>query len=491
MAKSKRDRASLRIAIVGAGFGGLGMAIALRKAGFSAITVFERGERVGGVWRDNVYPGAACDVPSHLYSYSFALNPDWTRLFSGQAEILAYIERVAAQTGVLDLVELNATVKAATFDEAESVWRVETADGRVRTFDILIPALGQLSTPVIPAFEGLETFKGPAFHSAAWDTKAELNGRRVGVIGSAASAVQIVPELAKTSSELSVFQRSPSWLIARNNTDHGPVTRAVFKHLPFVQAGLRLGLYWLEEWLIYGAMRTGSWRNRVVQGMARRFLEDQIKDPDLRARLTPDYVLGCKRLLVSDDYLATFNAPNVALVTDAIARIEPEGVRTRDGVLHALDALVFATGFDVRHCLSAIAMTGRGGQTLEDYWREGPRAYRGVAAPGFPNMFILYGPNTNLGHTSIIVMLEAQARYVVRCLKRLVAEDLQTLEVKDDATEAYNVDLQRKLGETVWATGCGNWYGQNGKITANWPGTTADYRRQMRRVRWGDLIAAK
>jgi cation diffusion facilitator CzcD-associated flavoprotein CzcO len=486
----KRTRQTLRIAIVGAGFGGLGMAIALRRAGFSAITVFERANRVGGTWRDNIYPGAACDVPSHLYSYSFALNPDWTRRYSAQSEILAYIEKVAAEAGVLDCVELNATVTAATFDEADGVWSVQTADGQRRAFDIFIPALGQLSTPTIPAFEGLASFKGPAFHSAAWNLEAPLKGRRVGVVGSAASAVQIVPELAPDCSQLTVFQRSASWLIPRNNIDYGPVARAMFKHVPFLQAGLRLGLYLTEEWLVYGALRTGSRRNRFLRSVALQHLKTQVKDPALRAKLTPDYILGCKRLLVSDDYLASFNRPNVALVTESIERIEPEGVRTRDGILHNLDALVFATGFDVRNCLSAIAVTGRDGQDLQTYWRDGPKAYRGVAAPGFPNMFMLYGPNTNLGHTSIIVMLEAQANYIVRCLERFVTAELDTMEVTDAATEAYNETLQRELSTTVWATGCRNWYGQGGLITANWPHTTAAYRRQMRQVRWEDFTTA-
>jgi cation diffusion facilitator CzcD-associated flavoprotein CzcO len=486
---ARRDRATLRIGIVGAGFGGIGLAILLKRAGFSAITLFERGPAVGGTWRDNTYPGAACDVQSHLYSYSFAPRAAWSQRYSGQAEILAYIQGVADRFGVTPLVRLGTAVTGARFDDAAAIWRVETSDGRITEFDVFIPAVGLLSRPVTPDFPGFADFQGAAFHSAAWDHGVTLEGKRIAMIGSAASAVQIAPELAKIAARLTIFQRTANWLVPRNNRHFSAWRQRLFAHLPGYRLALRLYLYLYGEFL-FDAFRTGSWRNALLKKMSLRHLEAQVSDPVLRAKLTPSFELGCKRVLFSDDFYPIFSKPHVALVTERIEAFEPTGIRTADGVLHEADVVVFATGFDARNTLQNVAITGRGGLDLQQRWHAGPEGYRGIGVPGFPNMFIMYGPNTNLGHNSIIVMLEAQSRYIVQCLERMVSANLTTLEVRDEANRAYNEKLQQALGAMVWSTGCGSWYAPEGRITTNWYGSTLEYRRQMKQVDFGDFVEA-
>ena len=481
-------RSDLRVAIVGAGFAGIGAAAMFRRAGFTGITVFERGPGVGGTWRDNTYPGAACDVPSHLYSFSFAPKPDWGHRYSGQAEILAYLEDVTDRFGLRPSIRLNTAVQRASWDQAARAWLVETSDDGRAMFDVFIPAVGQLSVPRVPDFAGLQDFAGARFHAARWDHAVDYAGKRVAVVGSAASAVQIVPELAKVCDRLSVFQRSPNWIIPRMNHGYGPRTQRAFRALPALRRLMRHAIYTYQE-ALFGAFRTGSRRNRWMTKLANWHLARQVADPALRAKLTPDYPLGCKRLLVSDDYLPCFNRSNVELVDSEIDRFTPAGIRTRDGVEHNLDIVVFATGFDVRNCLAPVAITGRDGQSLQEAWSDGPHAYHGVATPGFPNMFLLYGPNTNLGHSSIIFMLECQFRYITQCLAHIAAADVAAMEVRPEANEAYNTGLHAKLSRTVWAAECGNWYGQGGKITANWSGSTTAFWAQMRRVRLQDFVA--
>lgn len=486
--RSARTRADLRICIVGAGFGGIGLAVLLRRAGFDNVVLFERGPAVGGTWRDNTYPGAACDVQSHLYSYSFAPRTSWSQRYSGQAEILAYIQGVADEFGVTPLVRLNTAVVHADFDEASQVWQVTTGDGATSPFDIFVPAVGQLSHPVIPPIAGMADFGGAVFHSAAWDHGVSLAGRRVAIIGSAASAVQIVPELTKIAGHLDVFQRTANWLVPRNNAPFTQRHHTLFEHLPGYRLALRLYIYLYGEFL-FDAFRTGSWRNGLLKKAATKHLEAQVADPVLREKLRPGFELGCKRVLFSDDFYPCFSHDHVSLVTEPIERFEATGIRTRDGVLHEADAVVFATGFDVRNSLRGIAITGRGGIDLQQKWHAGPEGYRGIFVPGFPNMFLMYGPNTNLGHNSIIVMLEAQSRYIVKCLVHMVEANLTTLEVREEAHRRYNEELQQALGKMVWSTGCGSWYAsEGGKITANWSGSTLAYRRLMKAVEFGDFV---
>jgi cation diffusion facilitator CzcD-associated flavoprotein CzcO len=471
-----RSRATLRIGIVGAGFGGIGLAILLKQAGFSAITLFERGAAVGGTWRDNTYPGAECDVQSHLYSYSFAPKHDWPARYSGQEQILAYIQDTARRFGVLPMVRLNTGIVRATYDDAANVWRVETTDGALHELDIFIPAVGLLSKPVIPDFPGRADFAGPNFHSAAWDHSVAVAGKRVALVGSAASAVQILPFITRDAAHVDVFQRTPNWLLPRNNAPYPAWRKFLFKHL-----------YLYGEFL-FDAFRTGSWRNGFLKRTSLKHLAAQVKDPALREKLTPHFQIGCKRVLFTDDYYPCFNQPHVTLVTDAIDHFEVAGIRTNDGTLHAADMVVFATGFDASNSLRPVEIHGRGGLDLQQSWKDGPEAYRGVAVPEFPNMFLLYGPNTNLGHNSIIVMLEAQSRYIVQCLERVADRNLATIEVSEPATRTYNTWIQNELGKMVWSTGCGSWYETGSRITANWSGSTLEYRRQMKHVAFGDFV---
>ncbi len=476
-----RAKPTLKIAIIGSGFAGIGMAISLKQAGYRAITIFEKGDALGGTWRDNVYPGAECDVPSHLYSYSFAPNPDWSHRFSPQTEILAYLEKVATDHGILPLIRSHTPIKAARFDDRHQEWVLERGDGGTERFDIVVPAVGQLSRPVIPALAGAEVFSGAAFHSAQWDRTIDLAGKRVSVIGSAASAVQIIPRLAEQAAELTVYQRTPNWVIPRWNYAYSAAARLAFRRVPGVRRALRTYLYWKHE-LLFRALKPRSFGNSLVKAMAGFHLYRQVRDPGLRARLTPDYPPGCKRLLVSDEYLKTFNLSHVELVTDRIGRIEADGIRSETGIKRPADVIVYATGFDASNCLTPITITGRVGLDLQRAWQDGPEAYLGMTVSGFPNLFLLYGPNTNLGHSSIILMLECQYRYIVSCLDHVVAEGKAALDVAPAVQHRYNEALQKSLTGSIWAAGCTGWYTTGTKITANWPGSCYRYLRMTRKV---------
>jgi cation diffusion facilitator CzcD-associated flavoprotein CzcO len=479
--RSPRAKASLRIGIVGAGFAGIGLAIQLKRAGYSYIVIFEKAARIGGTWRDNTYPGAACDVPSHLYSFSFAPKFDWHSRFASQHEILEYIEDIAERFGVKSLIRFGCAIKRATYCEESATWSIENARGDSELFDLFITAVGQLSIPSIPAFNGLAEFRGPTFHSAAWDHSIPLEGKNIAVIGSAASAVQIVPELTKIAKKLVIFQRTPSWVIPRFNWRYGPVDRMLFRFLPWYRRLTRAAIYFFQESL-FGALRTGLTLNAIIRRVALWHLHRQIPDAGLRARLTPHFELGCKRLLLSDDYFPCFNNKHVELVTEPIDRFDAEGIQTLDGRKRIFDLVVFATGFDVRNCLRPVEIRGRGGVDLQERWSSGPEAYRGMAVPGFPNLFLLYGPNTNLGHNSILFMLECQFAFIIQCLNHIVRRNVDALEVESEATVRYNRTLQRQLGQTVWTSGCGNWYGDSGHITANWSGSTLRYWIETRKM---------
>jgi cation diffusion facilitator CzcD-associated flavoprotein CzcO len=480
-----RSKASLRIGIVGAGFAGIGLAIRLRRAGYTNIVVFEKGARLGGTWRDNTYPGAACDVPSHLYSFSFAPKHDWRHRFSCQSDILAYLEELARRFDILPAIRFGTAIRRATWDEQAGTWLVETAQGQQEVFDVFVTAVGQLSIPSPPKLEGRDSFQGASFHSAAWDHAVPLQGKRIAIIGSAASAVQIAPELAKVARQLSIFQRTPNWIIPRFNRRYRTLDRLLFRYLPFYRRMTRASTYFLQE-ALFQALRTGSTVNKLMKGVARWHLKRQVNDSVLRAKLTPKYELGCKRVLLSDDFLPCFNRPNVELVTEPIECLRATGIRTADGRSHPFDVIVFATGFDVRDCLRPIEVRGRASLDLQQYWSSGPEAYRGMAVPGFPNLFLLYGPNTNLGHNSILFMLECQFHYILQCLDRIVTRQLHSLEVTPEATARFNRALQKQMAGSVWTTGCGNWYGDGGHITANWSGSTIRYWRETRRVDFRD-----
>ena len=475
----------VEVAIVGTGFSGLCMAIQLRQAGIESYVLLEKAERVGGTWRENTYPGAACDVPSHLYSFSFEQNPGWSRSFSPQKEILDYLEGCADKYGVRPAIRFGFAVESARFDGSTGRWTIRAGDGRVVIARALVLGNGALHVPAYPDIPGRDSFAGKCFHSAQWDHAFDPRGKRVGIIGTGASAIQMVPELAGVAARLSVFQRSAAWVLPKPDHPIAGLTRTLYARVPGLQRLVRASLYWRLEWRALGFSRPGVLK--LAEPLVRRYIAAKVKDPALRAALTPNYRMGCKRILLSNDYYPALQRPGVEVVTTGIERIEATGVRTRDGVLHELDALVLGTGFRVNEYLSSIAITGPDGRELNASWRGTPGAYLGITVAGFPNLFLLMGPNTGLGHNSMIFMIEAQARYALQCIQTLQGRGLKALEVRPEVQDAFNAELQAKLRGSVWASGCHSWYlGEDGKNSALWPGFTVDYWRRTRTLHLED-----
>ena len=477
-----------RIAIIGAGHSGICMGMQLKRAGIDDFVILEKGATLGGTWRDNTYPGASCDAPSFLYSFSFAQKTDWSRRFAWQSELLAYSVECAVQSGLLPHCRFEAEVTAASFDESRNLWRITLADGDIVEAQFLVTGVGQLHRPAVPAIAGRDAFAGPQFHSARWDHGVDLAGRRIAVIGNAASAVQFVPQVAPLASQLTIFQRSANWLMPRKDRLYSPRLHRWMGRWPWL-ARLRHQF----QWFFFGEMQLTPLMKqvRVVQWLAtiksKMHLRRQVKDPALRAKLTPDYPIGAKRVLFNDDYYPTLNRRNVRLVTEGIERIEAGGVRTQAGELVAADVIIYATGFQATDFLAPMIITGAGGRSLRDEWRAGARAYLGVTVSGFPNLFMLYGPNTNLGHNSILVMIEAQVGYIIDAIRQLAARHARRLDVKREVMDEYNRWLQRDLARSVWAADKQSWYKlADGTITNNWPHSTIRYRKLLRRA---DLAA--
>jgi cation diffusion facilitator CzcD-associated flavoprotein CzcO len=471
------------VAIVGAGFGGIGTAISLRRAGIEDVVVLERGGRVGGVWNQNTYPGAACDVPSHLYSYSFARNPRWGRRFAAQSEIQRYVEDVARAHGVLDRVSVNRDVTSATWDQEAARWRLETNDGAVEA-SVLVCACGQLTRPSIPRLEGLERFAGPAFHSSQWRHDVDLRGLRVGVLGSGASAIQLVPAIQPLVRSMTVVQRTPPWILPKPDRAYRRFDTALFERLPLAQKAGRFGFWAFLEAGIAGFIGYDALM-RPLAAISRAHLRRQVTDPKLRSRLTPTYRMGCKRVLISSDWYPALAAPNVDVVTDGIDRVTETGLVLRDGRTVELDALIFGTGFRTREFVAPMRITGRDGRALDDAWSESPHAWHGLAVPGFPNFFLIYGPNTFGGSGSAIYMIESQMRHVAAAAGELRRTGARSIEVRERAHEQFMDFLHRRQRRTVWATGgCSSWYiDDEGRDPTNWPGFTLEYRRRTARVR--------
>jgi len=476
----------LRIAILGAGASGICLGVKLRAAGFRDFTIFEKSHDVGGTWHDNRYPGACCDVPSHLYSFSFERKADWSRKFAPQAEIQAYFRHVVDAYGLRPHLRLGTEIASARFDETAGVWRLRTVSGEAHEAEVLASGVGQLNRPHVPDFPGRESFAGAAFHSARWDPGVPLAGKRVAVIGNAASALQFIPPVAEQAAHVTVFQRSPNYVMPRLDHAYGERSKWLFAHVPGLERLLRWWIYWSFELRFFVFRGRGdAWLARRIRKACLDHLAAEIPDPELRAALTPDYAPGCKRLLISDDYLPALRRSNVELVTSSIERIAPEGVVTRDGRLHAADVIVYGTGFETTSFLAPIEIEGQGGRKLHDVWRDGAAAYLGLCVSGFPNLFLLYGPNTNLGHNSILFMIEAQVRYLLACLEELRRSGRSSLEVRAEAQERFDDEMQRALAGTVWATGCGSWYKTpSGRITNNWKGFTLEYWWRTRRPDW-------
>ncbi len=470
--------------VVGAGFSGIAAGVALEQGGFHDFVILEKADRVGGTWRENTYPGAACDVPSHLYSYSFAPNPRWSRAYGGQAEILAYLEHVADRFGLRPHLRFGHTVNEARFDELAGVWHVRTDRGSF-TARALMLGNGALHLPQTPELPGLERFTGTRFHSARWDHGYDLRGKRVAVIGTGASAIQFVPRIAREVEQLHVFQRTPPWVVPKRDREIGTRERWALEHVPGAHRLRRTALYWWMESRVIGFAYAPSVL-ALAEKLVRRYLEGQIPDPALRARLTPAYRLGCKRVLISNEYYPAMQRPNVELVTDPIAEVTATGVRTRDGVEREVDAIIFGTGFRVSEYLSSIQVVGRGGTELNEAWRTSLRNYLGITVSGFPNLFLLMGPNTGLGHNSMIFMIEAQARYAVQALAAMRRDQLAYVDVRPEVEAAFRADLAEKMKGTVWTTGCTSWYQTESGEVFLWPAATVDYWRRTRTVALSD-----
>ncbi len=476
-----------KIVIIGSGFAGIGMGIALREAGFRDFVILEKASDLGGTWRDNQYPGCACDVPSPLYSFSRALNPSWTRLFAPQPEIWEYLRQCAVKYGIDSHVRFGSRVESVEWDDDARLWTVRTAGGDRYRARAVVSGAGALHLPSYPDIPGMDAFAGTSFHSSRWDDAADLTGKRLAVIGTGASAIQLVPAVAGKTAQVTVFQRTPPWISPRADVAIPAGMRAALRSVPGAARGLRYAIYWLLEMQALG-FAVDARLMAPAASLARRHLERQVPDPELRARLTPDYTIGCKRILLSSDYYPALQRPNVALVTDAISEIVSSGVVTADGRLHEADVLVYATGFRVVDAASELNVTGRGGRKLTDAWAGGVEAYRGVTVPGFPNFFLLLGPNTGLGHTSVVFMIESQVQHVLSCLRILSRERAGTIEARTAPTRKYNDTLQRRLRRAVWNTGgCRSWYLDDAGVNrALWPGFSFEYWARTRRARRAD-----
>ncbi|MEV4508537.1 NAD(P)/FAD-dependent oxidoreductase [Dactylosporangium sp. NPDC049525] len=469
----------MRIAVVGAGFGGIAAAHLLRQAGFRDVVIFDKADGVGGVWRDNVYPGCTCDIPAPLYSYSFALNPDWSQRFPPQPEILAYLQKCVRDFGLAENLRLGVDVVAA--DWTGEAWRVAFKDGTTALFDVLVPAMGQLSRPVIPVLPGHEDFTGPAMHTARWDPGLDVTGRRVGVIGTGASAIQLVPAIAGRAARVTVFQRSAPWTLPKPNRQYKAWRQRLNRRVPAVMRAARAGTWLLT--VVTGKAVTGSRPARFAVwalSSGQRFVQAR----RMRKTVTPDYAMGCKRVLFTGDWFRTLRRPDVALVTADIERLTAQGIRTADGESHACDVIVYGTGFAATEFLAPVRITGRDGRALHDEWRDGAFAHLGITVPGFPNMFLMYGPNTNTGNTSVVYFHEAQARYIVQAVQLLQTQ--RTVEVRADVAAAFDAEMRRRLGASVWA-GCDSWYRTGGgRVVTNWPGLAGEYAARTARLNEAD-----
>ena len=464
-----------RIVVIGTGFAGVCAAIELKRAGFTDITILERAGEVGGTWRDNNYPGCACDVPAVLYSFSFAPNPDWSRIYCGHDELYGYLRRVADDYRLRPLIRFNTEVAELRFDDDTATWAVTTDLGETLTADIVVNGTGTLSMPAIPHLPGIENFQGDSFHSAYWDHDHDLSGENVAVIGTGASAIQFVPEIAPVAGTVSVFQRTPPWVMPRDDRFYSTRERALFRRLPFLQRLLRWKTYWEFEWLARGFLG----QQKVVDEFRRRaeaYITESVTDPELRAAVTPDYDPGCKRRLISNEWYPALCRDDVDLVTAGIKEVRAKSIVTADEVEHPVDTIIYGTGFAATDFLSPMKVFGKGGVELSTAWKDGAATHLGVAASDFPNMFLVMGPNTALGHNSIVFMIESQVRYIVATLEHMRESGIGALQLKRDVQDKTYAEVQKRLAGTVWASGCSSWYLKgDGRNDTLWPATTVEY----------------
>ncbi len=474
--------AHVRVAVIGAGFGGVGAGIRLLRAGRTDFVILERASAVGGTWRDNTYPGCTCDVPSHLYSFSFAPNPDWSHSFSRQPEIQAYLDAVTDRHGVRPYIRFGTELTEARWDNGPARWRLRTSRGDL-TADVVIAAAGPLSTPSLPDIPGLDTFPGQIFHSARWDHGADLAGKRVAVVGTGASAIQIVPQIQPAAGRLTLFQRTPAWVMPRRDRRISDAEKWLYRRVPLTGRMVRLGLHASREALVPAFVKQPALFH-AARRIALWHLARAVPDPDLRARLTPGYGVGCKRILLSSDYYPALTQPNTELIASGLAKVDGSTLTAQDGTARDADVIVFATGFHVIDMPLARRITGAGPRTLAGVWGEDMRALRGTTIAGFPNLCLLIGPNTGLGHNSLIHIIEAQLDYVLDYLAELDRLGAAALDTKPDAEQRWCADVQRRMARTVWATGgCVSWYlNAAGRNPTLWPGSVGRFRRATRRV---------
>ena len=478
---SPAAKQEVRVAIIGAGFSGLGMAINLKREGEEDFVLLERADDLGGTWRANTYPGCACDIPSHLYSFSFAPNPDWSQTYSPQPEIWDYLRRTADEFEITPHVRYGHDVVSAEWDEDAERWRIETAGGSF-VAEVLVAAPGPLSEPVIPEVPGLESFEGTIFHSAEWNHEHDLAGKRVAVIGTGASAIQFVPEIQPDVGRMHLFQRTPPWLLPHPGRGITRPERRLFRRLPALQRLVRAVSYSWRELLVVGFTMNHRLM-RPIERLARRHMEKHVTDPEMRKRLTPDYRIGCKRILQSDTFYPAITQPNVELVTDSIREVRASSVITEDGTEREVDTVIFGTGFRAMEMPVAERIRGRDGLLLGDEWRTTVQAYLGTAVAGFPNFFVLIGPNTGLGHNSMVYMIESQVAYVLDALRAMKERSVGSLEVRSEVQDTYNRQVQRRMEPTVWTSGgCSSWYlDPSGRNATLWPSFTFKFRRRTRR----------
>jgi cation diffusion facilitator CzcD-associated flavoprotein CzcO len=468
-----------RTVIVGAGFSGIAMAVRLLRDGERDFVLLERADDLGGTWRDNTYPGCRCDVPSHLYSFSFAPNPNWSSTFSSQPEILDYLRDVARRFGVIERVRFDCELESAEWDGERSCWHLNTSQGPI-TADVLVCGQGPLSEPKLPEIPGIERFEGSMFHSAQWNHDHDLRGERVAVVGTGASAIQLVPKIQPEVARLHIYQRTPPWVVPHPNRPMRPFERALYRRLPLAQLAMRGAIYWARESFVL------QFRNRrmrkLATKLAMRQLRQQVPDPELRERLTPSYEIGCKRILPTDEWYPTLMQGNVEVVTDGIREVRGRSIVNADGSEREVDTIILATGFHVTDIPIAGLVRGREGRTLADLWNGSPRAYKGASVAGFPNLFFLVGPNTGLGHNSIVFMIESQVAYVADALRTMRRRGARTVEVHEEAQSSYNRELDQLTRGTVWVTGgCASYYiDRNGHNSTLWPYFTWPFRTRTR-----------
>jgi len=486
-----RDNAagiSVDVLIVGAGFSGICMGIKLLEAGMKNFLIIEKSEDVGGTWYENRYPGCACDVPSHLYSFSFERNPDWTRMFASQQEIWQYLKSCVQRYGLSPYIRFNTRFQEGVWDEAEGHWRISAKDNSGNNLGIrarvLISGMGALHVPHYPEIPGVERFAGPSFHSSTWKPEVDLRGKSVAVVGTGASAIQFIPHIAPRTGKLYVFQRTAPWIVPRLDFGISDKWRKRFHHMPSLTWFVRKFLFFSLEWRVLSFLGDRFVRE-YLEKIARRHLERSVRDPKLRAALTPRYQIGCKRILLSDDFYPVFKRPNVELVTEKISGVRERSIVTNDGVERLVDVLIYGTGFHVTDQFIGMKLFGRRGVEIHDAWRNGMSAYLGVTVSGFPNFFILLGPNTGLGHNSVVLMIEAQVGYVIHCLRLMRGRKIAAMEVRAESQKHFAANIQNRMARTVWQSGgCRSWYQdtRTGENTTLWPGSVIGYLREMRSV---------